>query len=46
VPGQNGPLIGPRNLTNRVLEVPAGYAQAHGWRAGQRVEIEIFPSNP
>ena len=46
VPGQNGPLIGPRNLTNRVLEVPAGYAQAHGWRAGQRVEIATFPARP
>ena len=42
VPGQNGPVIGPRSLTDRVLEVPAGYAQSHGWREKQRVEIEIL----
>lgn len=43
----NGPLpegqlprYRPRELVNRVLEVPAGYAQAHGWRPGDWVEIE------
>ena len=43
VPGENGPVVAPRSLTDRVLEVPAGYAQAHGWRQNQRVEIEILP---
>ena len=41
VPGENGPTLIPRSLTDRVLEVPAGFAYSHGWRAGQRVEIEI-----
>jgi hypothetical protein len=27
-------------LTDMVLEVPAGYAQANGWRRGDRVEIQ------
>jgi uncharacterized membrane protein (UPF0127 family) len=41
VPGENGPTLMPRSLTDRVLEVSAGFAQSHAWRAGQRVEIEI-----
>jgi uncharacterized membrane protein (UPF0127 family) len=46
VPGQNGPIVAPQGLTDRVLEVPAGYAQSHGWRVGQRVQIEVPPSRP
>jgi uncharacterized membrane protein (UPF0127 family) len=37
VRGENGPTIQPRELADRVLEVPAGYASAHAWRAGDRV---------
>jgi uncharacterized membrane protein (UPF0127 family) len=28
-------------LSDTVLEVPAGYAQAHGWRRGDRVSMEV-----
>jgi hypothetical protein len=35
-----GPTIHPRELVDSVLEVPAGFAQAHGWRIGDRVTIE------
>ncbi len=40
VPGGNGPTVRPRELSETILEVPAGYAQSHGWRIGDRVEIE------
>jgi uncharacterized membrane protein (UPF0127 family) len=30
----------PRELVDLVLEVPAGYAQAQGWRRGDRVTVE------
>jgi len=40
VPGENGPTVTPAELVDTVLEVPAGYAQSHGWRIGQRVSIE------
>jgi uncharacterized membrane protein (UPF0127 family) len=40
VPGGNGPTVRPRELADRVLEVPAGYAQAHGWHAGQLTLFE------
>jgi hypothetical protein len=46
VPGESGPIVAPRNLTDRVLEVPAGYAQSHGWRVGQRVAIELQSVEP
>ncbi len=46
VPGENGSIVAPRNLTDRVLEVPAGYAQSHGWRVGQRVVIELQSVQP
>jgi len=37
--GGPGPTVRPRELADAVLEVPAGYAQAHGWRPGDRVEV-------
>jgi uncharacterized membrane protein (UPF0127 family) len=40
VPGGNGPTVRPRELTDKVLEVPAGFATAHGWRIGQPAELE------
>jgi hypothetical protein len=46
IPGETGPVVAPRNLTDRVLEVPAGYAQSHGWRVGQRATIELGPARP
>jgi len=34
-----GPTLRPRELADTVLEVSAGYAEAHGWRHGDRVEV-------
>ena len=34
-----GPSLRPRELADAVLEVPAGYAEAHAWRPGDRVEV-------
>lgn len=34
-----GPTLRPRELADAVLEVPAGYAEAHGWRRGDAVTI-------
>jgi hypothetical protein len=34
-----GPTLRPRELADAVLEVPAGYAEAHGWQRGDRVEV-------
>jgi len=34
-----GPTIRPRELVDTVLEVPAGFAQANGWRIGDRAVI-------
>jgi uncharacterized membrane protein (UPF0127 family) len=31
-------------LTDRVLEVPAGYAQVHGWQRGDRVTVDLHDS--
>jgi uncharacterized membrane protein (UPF0127 family) len=45
VPGENGPTVQPRQLASWVLEVPAGYAEAHRWRVGQRVEAEGVPGH-
>ena len=42
-PGGNGPTIRPRELADAVLEVPAGYALAQGWRIGDRVVFERAP---
>ena len=33
------PTYGPRELVDSVLEVPAGFAEAHGWRRGDLVEF-------
>ena len=33
--------VRPAELSDTVLEVPAGYAQAHGWRRGDRVSMEV-----
>ncbi len=38
-----GPTVRPRELTDTVLEVPAGYAQANGWRIGDRVTLDRGP---
>ncbi|MFT5695517.1 MAG: uncharacterized membrane protein (UPF0127 family) [Myxococcota bacterium] len=35
-----GPTLRPSELTDTVLEVPAGYAQANGWRVGDRAELD------
>jgi hypothetical protein len=40
-PGENGPTVRPRELADRVLEVPAGYAEARGWRVGDRVTLAL-----
>ena len=40
VPGGKGPTVAPRELTDRVLEVPAGCAAANGWRIGHRAILE------
>ncbi len=39
-----GPTLKPRELTDTVLEVPAGYAQANGWRIGDRAILDRGPS--
>lgn len=39
-PDGPGPTYRPRELTDTVLEVPAGYAQAHGWRIGDKVKLD------
>ncbi len=39
VPGENGPTVRPREAVDAVLEVPAGYASANGWRIGDRVRL-------
>ncbi len=39
-PGGNGPTVRPSSLVNAVLELPAGYAAAQGWRVGDRVVFE------
>jgi len=33
------PTYQPRELADGVLEVPAGYAEAHGWRIGDRAVL-------
>jgi uncharacterized membrane protein (UPF0127 family)/pSer/pThr/pTyr-binding forkhead associated (FHA) protein len=33
------PVYQPRQLADAVLEVPAGYAEARGWRIGDRVQM-------
>ena len=40
-PGTNGPTVRPRELVDGVLEVPAGYAAAQGWKIGDRVRLTL-----
>lgn len=37
--GGNGPTVRPRSLVDAVLEVPAGYSTAKGWKIGDRVAL-------
>ena len=39
-PGGNGPTVRPSEAADAVLEVPAGYSRASGWRIGDRVRFE------
>lgn len=39
-PDGPGRTIRPRALADTVLEVPAGYAQAHSWSEGNRVSFD------
>jgi len=41
-PGGTGDQVSPRELADKVLEVPAGFAAARGWRPGHRVEVELL----
>ncbi len=43
--GGNGPTLQADSLVDAVLEVPAGYAQARGWRIGHQVLTETTASN-
>lgn len=43
--GGNGPTVRPSVLADAVLEVPAGYAAARGWRAGDPVVLERVKAN-
>ncbi len=43
--GANGPTVRPRELVDAVLEVPAGYSAASGWRIGDRVQLERLRAN-
>lgn len=45
-PGANGPTVRPREIVDAVLEVPAGYAVANGWRIGNRVHLERADAAP
>jgi uncharacterized membrane protein (UPF0127 family) len=42
VEAQEGPWppVGTDSMVDQVLEVPAGFAAAHGWRTGDRVTVE------
>jgi len=40
VPGEDGPTVQPSQLCDAVLEVPAGYASANGWRIGTQTVLE------
>jgi len=43
--GGNGPTVRPRELVDAVLEVPAGYSAASGWRIGDPVQLERVKAN-
>ena len=38
------PPVGTDSMVEQVLEVPAGFAAAHGWQKGDRVQVELPPS--
>ena len=40
------PIYRPREPADTVLEVPAGYAEAHGWRIGDLVRLKRAASPP
>ena len=40
------PIYRPREAADMVLEVPAGYAEANGWRIGDAVRLERSASIP
>ena len=44
VRGSTGPTVRPSRPADAVLEVPAGYATAHGWQAGDSVTFERLPA--
>jgi uncharacterized membrane protein (UPF0127 family) len=35
--------VRPPELVDTVLEVPAGFARAHGWRRGDRISVSGLP---
>ncbi len=41
VPGERLPLFSPRVPVDKVLEVPAGFAKAHGLRVGMPLDIRV-----
>ncbi len=43
-----GPTYRPREVADQVLEVSAGFAEAHGWRRNDVVTLDLAsaPSNP
>lgn len=43
--GGNGPTVRPSVLSDAVLEVPAGYAAAKGWRVGDPAVLERVKAN-
>lgn len=43
--GGNGPTVRPRRPADGVLEVPAGYAIAKGWRIGDTLTLERVGAN-
>ncbi len=44
--GGNGPTVRPREAIDAVLEVPAGYSAASGWRIGSRVRLQRTGTSP
>lgn len=42
-PGDPGPSLRPRSLADMVLEVPAGYSEAHGWKLGDKAKLHLGP---
>jgi uncharacterized protein len=46
VPEGDLPVYRPREMADTILEVPAGYAAAHGWSPGDRVQVEPTRADP